>query len=90
MEINLLFFKNPVLKKNYEEEVPIEFILFCYLSLCVVLAPTVFFLPMIVKRKLLAHCQMCIHLDGSRSILKNELVGGGTFFEFLILNSFVR
>ena len=30
VEINSLIFKNPVLKKNYEEEVPIDFILFCY------------------------------------------------------------
>ena len=38
---------------------------------------------MIVKRILLAQCQMCIQLDGSMSILKNEfVVGGGTFFEF--------
>ena len=63
---------------------------FAILLQCVVLDPTVFFLPMIVKRKLLAPCQICINLNGSKSILKNDLMGGDTFFEFLILKSLVR
>ena len=81
MEINSLVFKNPLLKKNYEEEVPIDFILFCYfVAVCGTRSHCIFFLPMIVKRNLLAESQMCIHLDGSISLLKNELVGGGYFF----------
>ena len=43
VEINSLIFKNPVLKKNNEEEVPIDFILFAILLQCVVFALTVFF-----------------------------------------------
>ena len=69
MEINSLIFKNPVLKKNYEEEVPINFILFAILLQCVVLAPTVFFLPMIVERKIIGAVPIVHHLGGSMSIL---------------------
>ena len=44
VEINSLIFKNPVLKKNYEEEVPIDFILFCYfVAVCGTRSNCIFF-----------------------------------------------
>ena len=77
MEINSLIFKNPVLKKNYEKEVPVDFILFCYFVAVCGTRSHCIFLPMIVKRNFLAQCKLCIHLGGSMSIICYEKGGEG-------------
>ena len=62
-EINSLIFKYPALKKiTIRKRCPLTLFCFSISFQCVVLAPTVFLLPMIVKSKLLAQCQLCIHL----------------------------
>ena len=87
MEINSLIFKNPVLKKNMRKRCPLTLFDFAILLQCVVLAPTVFFFfADDYEKKIISPVSNVLHLDGSMSILKNELVvcmcggGGGVSF----------
>ena len=90
MEINSLIFKNPVLKKNYEEEVPIDFILFCYFVIvCGTRSNCIFFADDCEKKIISPVSNVYptwrLNVDFKKWI--GVWGGGGTFFEFLILNS---